>query len=463
MAQPRSPAGAAFHFIYNTVYFLLCLILAALVLVTLADTIRQAYFDTFQYSNIVIIAIAYLVTVLLVLFIYSLRLYITRTVLASIPKNRIPVGKGDMPKVVREMVGRELARSAAIALEARPKVGSSCAAGRRSGLDTMAEEDVEEDLSAGEQDAKRSRGCFGRKKAPTVESELGVTLPPTRPVWGDIEHPGWGCPDSPDLPNIQYSAVVAELPNLIEAKAISLAPAAPSPGGDPNVFDPEAVALLQRAGNMTMRGYVGRLVDLGVLEPSQDVAEFLDIYEYTRFSTRPIPVDMFRRLMHLFAELLRTARPLERSVIDTVREMDDMYTDSEGNMDIDDYAPQNTGPTTPSRSVRSLDTEASPQSGSTRVVHSRPRVVTRLLSGNSSRAGRSATVASNGMSRVRGLSASTSAGSLNSFAQTRRPFGSISSSSGASAKSASQGSVIRLSRREDGVNLPYVLRVGDTL
>jgi hypothetical protein len=461
MAQPRTPAGAAFHFIYNTVYFLLCLVLAALILITPADTIRQAYFDTFQYSNIVIIAIAYLVTVLLVLFIYSLRLYITRTVLASIPKNRIPVGKGDMPKGVREMVRKELARSAAIALEARPKVGSSSAAARPGGLGVMAEEATDGGSSVEEQDLKGSRGCFGRKKPSLVETELGVALPPTRPVWGEIEHPGWGSPDSLDLPNIQYSAVIAELPNLIEAKAISLAPATQSPGGDPHMFDPEAVVLLQRAGNMTMRSYVGRLVDLGVLEPSQAVNEFLDTYEYARFSTRPMPVNVFRRLMHLFAELLRSAQPLDRSVVDTVREMDDMYTDSEGNMDIDDYAPQNTGPTTPARSVRSLESEGS---GGSRIVHPRPALVTRLPSGNTKvRAGRSATAASNRNPRTR--DGSTSAGSTNSFAQTRRPFGSFSSS-GISSKSISQGSegsVIRLSRREDGVSLPYVLRVGDTL
>lgn len=508
MSHPRSTSQRVSHYIYNAVYVLLCLLLAALILVTPGDAIRQTYFNTLQYTSIVIIAIAYLVTVLIVLFIYSLRLYVTRTVLASIPKSWIPIGKGEVKKGVREMIGKELGRSAAIAWHARPKVGSAAMADGPGHLDVVAEEEDGAGDQNASRDVEKGRRLSPRwprlKKVTTVENEMGISLPPTKPVWGNIEHPGWGSPDSPDLANVQYSAVLAELPNLIEAKAMSLAPPLTDASGDASLFDPEALAVLQRTGNMGMRSYVGRLVDLGVLE-SSEVAEFLDVYERARFSTRPIPVAMFRRLMHLFAHLLRSAAPLDRDVLDTMRDMDDMYPDSETgsradegsirraggrnhHADIDDDAPQHTGPTTPARSTRSLRTlesnpslEASGSPGSVRVTR-RPGMVARNSSPNTrtqygtapttpkSRTGRS-TAMSQRRQRLRSGSktgSSRSGSSANSFAQTRRPFmaGSLGSrSQGSSLRSSSrgsQGSVIRLARHDDAGDLPYVLRVSDT-
>ncbi|KAH8678355.1 hypothetical protein BX600DRAFT_451959 [Xylariales sp. PMI_506] len=504
MAQRKSTSRVVFHFIYNTVYVLLCLLLAALVLITPGDVIRQAYIQTFQYSNIIIIAIAYCVTVLIVLFIYSLRLYVRRTVLASIPKASIPIGKGDVKKPVYDMIKKELSRSAAIAWEARPKVSglSLSAAVPVLGGEYLGgeEEDVREpgSFEAAAEDEKQHRHGIPAhwprlKKAATVESEMGIALPPTQPVWGEIEHPGWGSPNSPDLANVQYSAVLAELPNLIEGKAISLAPPDLELPEDPSALDPEAVALLQRIPNMSMRSYVGRLVDLGVIRPSKDVADFLDVYERARYSTRPMPVHMFRRLMHLFAQLLRSTQPLDPAVIDTMHDMDDMYTDSEGNMDIDDDAPQNTCPTTPARSLRSMESNTSSSSGQSRRLPSqRPGLLARNSSGNTwaqygtapttpkSKGGRSSRVSRPDEQRLRAGSVKThssgsSSSAVDNFAQTRRPYvGTSSISSGksksngslgsaASNRSGSDGSVIiRLSKREDGSSLPYVLRMGES-
>lgn len=503
MSHPKSTAKRAFHYVYNTVYFVLCLICATLILVTPGDAIRQTYFDTLQYTNIIIIAISYLVTVLIVLFIYSLRLYVTRTVLASIPKSWVPIGKGDVKKDIREMIARELGRSAAIAWEARPKVGATAEARGLRELEDVLEEDANGTAPDGlalKEKGRTSSNWLRRKKAATLETEMGISLPPTKPVWGEIDHPGWGSPDSLDLANIQYSTVLAELPNLIEAKVMSLAPPAPDTPDDSPLLDSEAVAALQRLDNMSMRVYIGRLVDLGVLDSSKDVAQFSDVYERARFSTRAMPVAMFRQLMHLFAELLRSARPLDPAVLETMHNLDDMY--SEGSRgtgrddeslplagshhpDIDDDAPQNTSPTTPAQSIRTLDSSRSPPATggpNSHLAPRRPGMVARNSSGNTwthygtapttprSKAGRSSR---NQALRSTSRNGSTRSGSsADSFAQTRRPFmgGSLGSSSsqgsrGTSLRSASQaseGSVIRLARHDDAGDLPYVLRVSDS-
>lgn len=506
MSHPRSTAKRIFHYIYNTVYFVLCLICAVLILVTPGDAIRQTYFDTLQYTNIIIIAIAYLVTVLIVLFIYSLRLYVTRTVLASIPKSWVPISKGDgMKKTVRDMVAKDLGRSAAIAWAARPKVmeREHTERGRSSALEDVPEEGTnrisfQEPVDEGKS-ARTSANWLRRKKSTTVENEMGISLPRTKPVWGKIEHPGWGSPDSVDLANIQYSAVMAELPNLIEAKVMSLAPPSPDAPRDTGLLDSEAVAVLQRVGNMGMRAYVSRLVDLGVLESSKDVARFLDVYEEARFSTKAIPVVMFRRLMHLFAELLRSAQPLDPAVLKTMRDMDDMYSESNRasgseergprrggshHPDIDDDAPQNTSPTTPAQSVRTYDSGRSPGasgSPSSRLALKGLGMAGWNSSGNAyrhygtapttpkSKAGRSSR--NQRLENTASNCSIKSGSSGNSFAQTRRPYVASSNSQKSSLRSGSQGSglsgvsggsVIRLAGHDDDGDLPYVLRVSDT-
>lgn len=505
MSHPRSGVRRIFHYIYNTIYVLLCLILTTLILVTPGDAIRQTYFDTLQYTNIVIIAIAYLVTVLIVLFIYSLRLYVTRTVLASIPKSWIPIGKGEIKKNVREMIGKELGRSAAISWLARPKVTSVTPVSLDSGLSDIAEEGLPGNTPAKVTPKEKGFSVPSRwlqlNQASAKRNEMGILLPLTNPVWGDIEHPGWGSPESRDLANIQYSAVLSELPNLIEGKVLSLAPILPDSPEDAPLLDPAAVVALQRTGSMGMRSYVSHLSDLGVLASGKDIAEFLDIYERARFSTRPMPVMVFRRLMHLFAQLLRSAKPLEYDVLDTIRMMDGMYSESEWRSveedsvrvagshhlaDIDDDAPQTTSPTTPARSIQSVDSEQSPRAiVNTNLQHPTqpPGFVARNSSGTTwarygtapatpgSRAGGSTPFSRNSQ-RARSTSRNSSIRSMasaNNFAQTRQPYisSSLSSSShGSSLRSlaqGSQGSVIRLARHDDMGDLPYVLRVSNTL
>lgn len=144
-----------------------------------------------------------------------------------------------------------------------------------------------------------------------------LLINPKNPPWGRVEHPGWSSPASPDVPDLPYRTVIQELPNLIEAKAVSLAPPDALPSNDPDLFDPtgefvnqslpdtRVVELLQRPASMGLRQYIGHLTFLGMINPPEVGAEFLVLYERARFSSHELYETEFRELMHLFAEILR--------------------------------------------------------------------------------------------------------------------------------------------------------------
>ncbi|KAI0413952.1 hypothetical protein F5X98DRAFT_350419 [Xylaria grammica] len=439
--------GLASRIAYNSVYGLLCLILTVLLLIVPGDFIQQALTETHQPINLIVIAIVYVITILIVLFVYFLRLYVTRTVIASIPKSWIPVEKGDVKKEVRNMVMESQSQSAAIAWEARPRVitppRTPVEAAR-----SVAEDKHTENAQAKE--TRRSLQLFRSKPRLSVEEEMRISLSHLRPVWGEVEHYGWGSPASPDLANLQYTTVLAELPNLIEAKAVSQAP--PDPKSAPNapLLDAEAVMLLQRAPNMTMRSYIAHLTSFGVLRGSQDLVRFLDLYERVRFSGRPMSNATFRSLMHLFAELLRAMQPLDPSVL---------YDDYSSISHIDDDAPQDSNPTTrtpspslhSSRSVRSFERD-------------KTSVYTRARNSSAATRGQYRTAPTTPRSRAEATFASrspSSASSASSFTQSRRPYP-ASRGSSLSLESGS-GSVIRLATVSDAGDLPYVLRLADTI
>ncbi|KAI0904272.1 hypothetical protein F4823DRAFT_615559 [Ustulina deusta] len=451
--------GLVSRIAYNSVYGFLCLVLAVLLLVVPGDFIEQALTETHQYINLIVIAIVYVITILIVLFVYVMRLYVTRTVLASIPKSWIPIEKGDVKKEVHNMIVKSQSQSAAIAWEARPRVitppDTPEAAGGGGGRSVTGTENVDD------VQPKESRWLFHvskSKPSAAVEDQTmtGISLPLSRPFWGEVEHYGWGSPASPDLSNLQYATVLAELPNLIEAKAVAQAPPDPDSVPTAPLLDAEAVMLLQRAPDMTMRNYIAHLTSLDVLRGSQNVVRFLDLYERVRFSGRPMSNATFRSLMHLFAELLRAMQPLNPSVL---------YGDDGGSSlgfdgHIDDDAPQDSNPTTrtssPSlksiRSMRSFD--QNPNSARA------PRLGVR----NSSAAtrGQYRTAPTTPRSRVGGTFASRSpsnASSASSFTQSRRPY----PASQTSSVSLGSGSVIRLATDSDTGGLPYVLRLADTL
>ncbi|KAI0389149.1 hypothetical protein F5Y17DRAFT_143479 [Xylariaceae sp. FL0594] len=443
-------AALLFRIAYNSVYGLLCLVLTALLLIVPGDFVRQALTTTHQIINLIVIAIVYVLTILIVLFVYAARLYVTRTVLASIPKQSVPIEKGDVKKEVRDVIAAGIGRSAAIAWEARPKVIAPAGTSASTGVSA---DDAPPDQG------RRSIQFLRQKAGSSRKDDARVPLPSVRPVWGEVEHHGWSSPGSPDLPNVHYATVLSELPNLIEAKAVAQAPADQDPTSDIPVLDRDAVMLLQRSPNMTMRAYVTHLAELDVLSASQDLVQFLDLYERVRFSGRPMSNSAFRTLMHLFAELLRSMRPLSPSVLYDFLDRDSVYSGFDED-NIDDFRPRDSNPTTPAESIHS-----SRHSSDHRSTRSVPQAVTKLAARNSPvTAGRPyRTAPTTPKDRAEGtfITRSISAGSGNSSAQSRTRYA-PSQASSASLSSASQNSVIRLATPQDATDLPYVLRLTDT-
>lgn len=382
----RSAVSIIAQFLYKLVYYFIYLVLLAFLIVSPIDLIRQAIITKQNYS-ILIVALCYLVTILIIVFIYATRLYYNKALLDSIPKSWVPIEKGDVPRDVRHLVVAGLSRSAAIAYEARPRLplplllggpGSGPASvpatanaphlisrGQEVERNDHAGEDGEAQTeswitTAAREASKEAAGRFTGKRsrwkpkvrrgisADTIqgrESELNSTItrqsghdelvsinivaPRGGPhIWGEIEHPGWASPTSPDLANVQYDTVICELPNLIEAKAITLAPPDRTSEGEegegeagrmePPLLDPDAVALLQRHESMGLREYLTSLTELSVVVPSEALNEFIKLYERARYSTRPLSINEFRRLMHVFAEVLRGMRPLDPVVLDEI-------------------------------------------------------------------------------------------------------------------------------------------------
>lgn len=479
-----------FRVVYDSLYLFLSVILILLLCVTPADSIRQALMNN-QRLHILTIIICVSVTLAFEVFVYFVRLYMNRTAIANIPKPWIPIGKGEMKKSVRKMIAVSLSRSAAIAYESRPRVVPA-----RPPTATTVQTREDEGKTA-----KSVLRVFGLKKAPTREDKMGITLPPHRAVWGEIEHYGWASPNSPDLPNLQYSTVISELPALIEAKALTLAPPAPEATPERPVLDPEAISLLQRPVHLPVRQYLTQLAELGVLEASRTTSDFLSAYEYARYSTRPISNARFRELMHLFAEILRTMQPLDPAVLD------DDSASSATESDIDDDAPKRS-PSTPrshfsrhsllhrqqstaSRATTSTGSSASFSSDSVRRPHKQQRQQRHyqhqpqrptMAARNSSQVtwgGTFRTAPTTPKSRKTAVSPTSTIGTRHSFAQARQPYSVVNrggasalalATTAATASSLSLGagsvasgrSVIRLSERADATELPYVLTLTDT-
>jgi hypothetical protein len=447
-------AGLVFRIAYNSVYAVLCLILTALLLIVPGDFVQQALSTTHQVTNLIIIAVVYVFTIIIVAFVYVLRLYVTRTVLTSIPKAWIPIEKGDVNKEVHKMIVASLGRSAAIAWGARPKAIAA--------PDTplAAAGSIVEDANADDaRPGRKSLQLFRLKlrKPTTMEDQMGISLPSLRPVWGEVEHYGWSSPASPDLPNLQYDTVLSELPNLIEAKAVAQAPTNQGAASNTPVLDGDAVMLLQRAPNMTFRSYIAHLTELDILPTSQDLVLFLELYERVRFSERPMSNATFRRLMHLLAELLRAMQPLDPSILYDTADHESSHDGFDGH--IDDDGPQDSTPTTPSQSLRSSHSFDRSSIRSQRRV---PRLAARNSSAATRQQYRTAPTTPKTRAGRTFSSYSPSASSANSFAQSRRPYP-ASQASSASLSSTSQGSVIRLATTQDMGDLPYVLRLTDTL
>ncbi|KAJ4420720.1 hypothetical protein N0V82_004159 [Gnomoniopsis sp. IMI 355080] len=438
---------------YHSLYYFLSLILLLLLCVTPADAIRQSIINE-QRLHILTLIICLSVTLAAVVCIYFFRLYVMRSALASIPKPYIPIEQGDVRNSVRKVIAYGLSRSAAIAFESRPRVLPA----RPPTANTEGEGDGETKKAR-----NKTLGIFPLKKATTPQEKMGITLPPHSAVWGEIEHNGWASPNSPDLPNLQYSTVLQELPNLIEAKALTLVPPPlESELGQPILY-PDAIALLERQENMGLRQYLAHLAQLHILAASRTTADFLASYEYARYSTRPLSNARFRELMHLFAEILRTMQPLDPELLAGA---DDGSSMSTGSDDIDDDAPRESSPsTTRGGSIHRQRSNATSSSSNTSSQIRRPVPQVRHSS-QGTWAGTYRTAPTSPKSRRVAVTPSPTS-SVNSFAQSRPTYdvgaGISGSSSNVSLGSTGySGSVIRLSEGADAGDLPYVLTLAET-
>ncbi|EFX06214.1 thermatolerance membrane protein [Grosmannia clavigera kw1407] len=453
-----------FRVVYGSSYTFLHLLLLALLMVSPGDIINQSRLRHNVYP-IFIVSICYLSAVFIAGFVYMGRLYINRSVLNSIPKAWVPIEKGDVNKRVREMIATGLSVSAAVAFHAQPRVlppfspaSDGCVDDRNGNIIGLGEE-LPADAGASVPSGGGGLDKFIRlKKVATAEQKPGIAdLPPFLPVWGTIEHPGWAPPDTgDDLANLQYSTVVAELPSLIEAQAVMLAPPAPTTDtdaygqhlGPPRLgeafsIDPEAVALLQRLPTMGLRSYLAHLAELGVINIDDEgdeevkgdslgkdgrslgtvVSSFLATYEYARFSAQMLTQAQFRQLMHDLATLLRRMTPLdpdrlfdddEYPIYDGQSFTESAHSAAYSTEDVDSNAARST-PTT----VRSLSRQSSAASRQVRRLQGHHAILAAHLSRSGST--RTTRTTSSGISSSSGFSnmSSSTNGSGNSNGTSR--------------------------------------------
>ncbi|KAK6006506.1 hypothetical protein QM012_006916 [Aureobasidium pullulans] len=295
--RPRLPFRIPFFRIfYSTTYttlFLLILILLAITPATLIYTALRA--NAYQY--VFEVGGVYVLVVVFTLFIYSSRLYTNRSVLAAVGKSWIPVQPGEVSKNVRKEVVKAANRSARIAFETKPR-------------------NLHPELARNKKHYHESD-----EDEPTTVGNI-VPIDPQNPPWGRISHRGWSSPSQLDAnlaPHIQFRTVVMELPNLIEARAVSLAP--PNSSFNPSMqdtttaADPQIVELLSRRPTADMRSYLAQLSGHGLVPP--DIGQdFVQRYEHARFSPIPIEEDEFEDLMSVFATLLASMNQLPPRVLE---------------------------------------------------------------------------------------------------------------------------------------------------
>lgn len=434
-----------FRIFYSTTFTILTLLLTGLLLVTPSEQVWRSFRNK-QIFNIFFIIGSHLLTLIIAIFIYAGRLFANRKALAAIPKSWSPIEKGDVEKPVRRIVGEHLKRSALIAFEAHPR-------------------NLQDDATPTAREGA-THGEIPEGETAQLQAQDDSTADSPLPIWGKISHPGWSSPSSPDLPNLHYAPVIIELPHLIEAKAVSLAPHDPflptppsSPGPSQSAHEnslPDALAveLLQRPATMGLRDYITHLISIDMIHPPQLGGEFLVLYEKARFSGNPLEESDFRGLMHVFAEILRGMTVLGRDIVAALHEEEvaRYYHNSPISDDEDDDRGSS------STSWNSTQTvEYTPRPPSASPYH----FMNNSSSGSTSSSGSEGIstltartshfpqhrpLASPGM---RSLSRGTGFRSSPSMASVRSHATSLISSGG--------GSVIRLADAREALDLPYVI------
>ena len=294
----RIPRVRFFPIFYSGTFTLFAFLLFALLLVTPGDHIYQSM-KAGELYRIIIVGGVYVLTFVVALFIYAARLFSTRSALANIPRAwdlsgnetdnpSLGIGmSGKMGRLVRE--GWQ--RSAVITYECTPRELKG-----RSQI----------------QHATRQSWNGGQLAQQDLQEVIGNTSEPT---WGTVRHPGWSDPESLDLPNLHFGSVIAELPNLLEAKAVSLGSTITPQQAmeeDQSSTDLAMIEILRRPLYMGLRDYLEHLHSLDILGSELPLCgEFLDLYETARFSGNPLEEDEFRHLMSLFSDMMRGMEHLD--------------------------------------------------------------------------------------------------------------------------------------------------------
>ncbi|KAK2731472.1 hypothetical protein FQN57_003367 [Myotisia sp. PD_48] len=199
------------------------------------------------------------------------RIFTNRGVLAGIPKPWIPIEAGDVGKSARRFILDGLNESSIIAHQVRPRNRS------------------EEDISRANPN-------------PVIPKD-------DAPRWGLISHLGWIVPGDLDISHLEIEPIIRELPHILEARALSLAPTCQqvvqtTRNVSDHLPDNYIVDLLQRQQNMGLREYLNYLRRLNVIESSHRIHDFIRLYDRSRYSTRPLNEAEFQEMMSLFAEVL---------------------------------------------------------------------------------------------------------------------------------------------------------------
>ncbi|EME45197.1 hypothetical protein DOTSEDRAFT_87613 [Dothistroma septosporum NZE10] len=297
---PRIPVFRVFYSLTYTVLYFLTLVFLGITPVSMSyASIEQ---NAIQYS--VMLGSTYLLTLIIAIFIYSSRLYTNRSSLSAVGKAYVAIEDGEVTKAVRKMIVKQLHRSAIVAWESRPR-------------------DLYGEIIVAEQDGiLPPESASIDKNDHLVGTEIRVD--PQKPPWGDVQHPGWSSPSHSDnnkTPHVQFDTVIAEMPHLVEARAVSMAPPDPllTPvEGQTQAADPLVVDALKRSPNMPMREYLTQLSFLGLITPKEG-ASFLSQYEKARFSGKAIPVEQFDSLLAAFAAVLSGMASLDSAIVDEVR------------------------------------------------------------------------------------------------------------------------------------------------
>jgi hypothetical protein len=294
-----------FRIFYSVTYTILYLLLLVILAITPISLIYSAFrVQAWQY--VFMIGGVYLLTFIFAIIIYSSRIYTNRSTLAAVGKAYVPIEEGEVNKKVRKLIVKELEKSAVVAWESRPR-------------------DVEGEILAAEHDG------IWPVDGPVLNhssQQIGeyIIVNPSDPPWGDIQHDGWSSPSSRQTnknPHVQFAKVVAEMPHLIEARAVSLAPPAPYDHNSAPIqvldVDPLIVNVLRRPRNAAMREYLIQLSCLGLIQPLHIGDTFLARYERARFCGKPIPGRDFDQLMQTFARLLSGMTGLAPEILHEIR------------------------------------------------------------------------------------------------------------------------------------------------